>query len=198
MARQKRGTQQVRIIGGKFRGRKLHFDGDASLRPTLGRTRETLFNWLRGYTHRCVCLDAFAGSGALGFEALSQGAASVHFVEHNPRTLRTLQAASQALGVESSCTFAAGGAINYLKRARLPVFDVVFLDPPFDQSGLLDDALSLLASKKLVRHFVYAEAQHLTLLESASANAGFAITKQTQTGDSAAVLLTPHADIAAC
>jgi 16S rRNA (guanine966-N2)-methyltransferase len=198
MAQQKRGTGQVRIIGGKFRGRKLLFDGDASLRPTLGRTRETLFNWLRGYTHHCVCLDAFAGSGALGFEALSQGAASVHFVEQNPRTLHTLQATSEALSVESSCTFEAGDAINYLKRAHLPVFDVVFLDPPFDQSGLLGDALSLLASKNLVRHFVYAEAQQLTLLETASANAGFAITKQTQSGDSAAVLLTPHTDIAAC
>jgi len=197
MAQQKHGSQQVRIIGGKFRGRKLHFNGDASLRPTLGRTRETLFNWLRGYIADSVCLDAFAGSGILGFEALSQGAAKVYFVEQNHRTLKSLAAARQALNAQASCTVESGDVLHYLEGANLPVFDVVFLDPPFDQPQLLNDAMMLLASKKLVRHYVYAEARQTALLETVSAVANFTIVKQTSAGDTAAVLMAPHPDIAA-
>ena len=197
MAQQKHGSQQVRIIGGKFRGRKLHFDGDASLRPTLGRTRETLFNWLRGHIVGSVCLDAFAGSGVLGFEALSQGAAKVYFVEQNRRTLHSLKAACQVLNAQACCTVEPGDAIHYLERADLPMFDVVFLDPPFDQPQLLSEAMTLLTGKQLVRHYVYAEARQIAVLETASAAANFTIVKQASAGDSAAVLMTPHADIAA-
>ncbi|MEN9806994.1 MAG: hypothetical protein RL756_1514, partial [Pseudomonadota bacterium] len=76
-------TNEVRIIGGKFRGRKLRFPDAPGLRPTLGRSRETLFNWLVGDIVDARCLDLFAGSGALGFEALSRGARRVTFVEQS-------------------------------------------------------------------------------------------------------------------
>ena len=134
-------ANEVRIIGGKWRGRKLSFPPVASLRPSLGRVRETLFNWLRSDVPGSRCLDLYAGSGALGFEALSRGAATVTFVDSHPKVCRALQDNAARLGF-TGCTIVRSNARKFLERARAagaPDFqpwDIIFLDPPFGSSEL--------------------------------------------------------------
>ncbi len=191
MTQQRRGPQQVRIIGGKWKGQKLRFSGGASLRPTLGRTRETLFNWLRPTIQGTRCLDAFAGSGILGFEALSQGAASVVLVEQNPRTIRSLETATQTLNAQTQCKIIKADLFVYLRRLQEP-FDIVFLDPPFSQPQLLDKALKILHDANLVSEFVYAESKNLDSLIHAAQSNGWEVVKQTRTGGAVGGLLTSN------
>lgn len=192
MAQQKRGAQQVRIIGGKFKGRKLRFSGGASLRPTLGRTRETLFNWLRPVLAETRCLDAFAGSGALGFEALSQGAKEVVMVEQNPRTAKTLQEAARALNCEDNISIIKADVVSYLKHCEEP-FDIAFVDPPFHQIELLEKTLQLLIARQLARSYIYIEGPTQNSIESAAVNTGWQVSRQTRSGDAHAALLAPPA-----
>jgi 16S rRNA (guanine966-N2)-methyltransferase len=132
-------SNEVRIIGGLWKGRKLRFPDVPGLRPTLGRVRETLFNWLGTGIRGARCLDLFAGSGALGFEALSRGAASVTFVERNRKAAAALRANIETLGADSA-EVVARSAETYLAAARDRKWDVVFFDPPFSD----DRALALL------------------------------------------------------
>ncbi|HXW74796.1 MAG TPA: 16S rRNA (guanine(966)-N(2))-methyltransferase RsmD [Steroidobacteraceae bacterium] len=134
----------LRIIGGSWRGRKLRFPAGADIRPTPDRVRETLFNWLGAATHGARCLDLFAGSGALGLEALSRGAAHATFVEVNEVAARALRARL----VEWQATDARverADALRYLAGAAQP-YDIVFLDPPF-ASQLLPRAAALLEER---------------------------------------------------
>ena len=126
---------QVRVIGGRHRGRKLPVADAPGLRPTPDRVRETLFNWLGQDLAGWHCLDLFAGSGALGFEAASRGAASVTLVEQAPRVAKSLQAAAKLLeepGLQVICT----DALTYLARSAAEPLDLVFLDPPYGQGWL--------------------------------------------------------------
>lgn len=121
--------QTIRIIGGQFRGKKLHFPSVEGLRPTPDRVRETLFNWLMHDIRDALCLDAFAGSGALGFEAYSRGAAQVLLLEQNPSAYQHLQKQvtlfnSPKLNVRNVDT------CKFLEQTK-EQFDIVFLDPPF-------------------------------------------------------------------
>jgi 16S rRNA (guanine966-N2)-methyltransferase len=119
----------IRIIGGRWRGRKLHFPQAAALRPTPDRVRETLFNWLGQDLTGLITLDPFAGSGALSLEALSRGATLAVAVDRDPTLVRALQATATKLGTRALETHC-GDAQSFLERdAR--VYDVVFLDPPF-------------------------------------------------------------------
>jgi 16S rRNA (guanine966-N2)-methyltransferase len=130
---------QVRIIGGTHRGRKLPVADAPGLRPTPDRVRETLFNWLGQNLSGWHCLDLFAGSGALGFEASSRGAASVVLVEQAPRVAKGLQAAADLLA-DPGLRVVCADALAYLSRPSLPEgakLDLVFLDPPYGQ-GYLD------------------------------------------------------------
>jgi len=122
----------VRIIGGEHRGRRIAVPDRPGLRPTPDRVRETLFNWLGQRLDGLACLDLFAGSGALGFEAASRGAARVVLVETDALAFRGLEAARQAIGLRVELVH--GDALRYLEQdgAR---FDVVFLDPPFVQNA---------------------------------------------------------------
>ena len=128
------GRGEVRIIGGLWRGRKLHFPNVPGLRPTPDRVRETLFNWLQFELAGTRCLDLFAGSGALGLEALSRGAAEVLFVEREPEAAAAIRETLSALGgqgvVDSRDAFAC------LAQPAPRPFDIVFLDPPYDQGWL--------------------------------------------------------------
>ena len=132
---------QVRIIGGKHRGRKLPVADAPGLRPTPDRVRETLFNWLGQNLTGWHCLDLFAGSGALGFEALSRGAASVVLVEQVPRVAKGLQAAADLLG-DPALRVVCADALAYLSRSAGAAgvsgaaLDLVFLDPPYGQGWL--------------------------------------------------------------
>jgi len=126
-----RRPNRVRIIGGVWRSRMIPFPDLPGLRPTPDRVRETLFNWLGQNLAGRHCLDLYAGSGALGFEALSRGAASVTMVERAPRVCRALQDNAVLLGARD-LNVVCGDALEFL--AGVPVstrFDVVFLDPPF-------------------------------------------------------------------
>ena len=119
----------VRIIGGLWRSRLIEFPDAADLRPTPDRVRETLFNWLGQDLTGMACLDLFAGSGALGFEALSRGAASVVMVEKHPAALRALRENARKLGA-ANLTLIRGDALEFAGGARSR-FDVVFVDPPY-------------------------------------------------------------------
>jgi 16S rRNA (guanine966-N2)-methyltransferase len=125
---------EIRIIAGEYRGRKIKVAPRPGLRPTPDRVRETLFNWLGQWLDGLACLDLFAGSGALGFEAASRGAARVVMVENDRAAFAALERARQMLP-SSSIELQLGDALDYLKRAG-PAFDVVFLDPPFRQNAL--------------------------------------------------------------
>ena len=130
---------RVRIIGGRWRGRKLRFPDGDGLRPTGDRIRETLFNWLMPALPAARCLDLFAGSGALGFEALSRGAASCMLVERNPQAVKCLQDAKLLLEADTAAIIAADSA-HWLSTAT-GVFDIVFIDPPFADASLVPAAL---------------------------------------------------------
>jgi len=127
---------QLRIIGGRWRGRRLAFPTAENLRPTPDRFRETVFNWLQTQVAGARVLDAFAGSGALGFEAASRGAAEGVLVEQNAAVAKVLQANIATLQAEQ-LTIVRDDVLNWLRRAPVQPFDVVFLDPPFSHSLLL-------------------------------------------------------------
>jgi 16S rRNA (guanine966-N2)-methyltransferase len=131
------GRNSVRIIAGRWRGRRVNFPDIPGLRPTPDRVRETLFNWLQHSVADARCLDLFAGSGALGLEALSRGAAEVHFVEQDPAAARALQEQLIRLGGESKGRVLCMGAARYL-RTPAKAFGIVFLDPPFGTNALAE------------------------------------------------------------
>jgi len=124
----------VRIVGGEYRSRRLRVASRPGLRPTPDRVRETLFNWLGQDLAGRACLDLFAGSGALGFEAASRGAGRVVMVERDQAGIDTLRQNRSALGA-LQVEILASDALEYLKRAAAR-FDVVFLDPPFRQNAV--------------------------------------------------------------
>jgi 16S rRNA (guanine966-N2)-methyltransferase len=127
----KQTQQQVRIIGGKWRGRKITFTAK-DIRPTSDRVRETLFNWLAPYICDAVCLDMFAGSGALGFEALSRGAKHLTLIDLSPIVIRDLKIMAARLDAANVVTF-----FQIKMPDTLPMtpamYDIVFVDPPFFQ-----------------------------------------------------------------
>lgn len=122
-------TNQVRIIAGRHRGRKITFPDQTGLRPTGDRLREMLFNWLQPLIPGARCLDLFAGSGALGFEAASRGAASVVMVEKAKPAARCLEDAIKQLEL-AHVKLQQADALTWLDGSPQP-FDMVFLDPPF-------------------------------------------------------------------
>jgi 16S rRNA (guanine966-N2)-methyltransferase len=124
----------VRIIGGQHRGRKLPFAEMPGLRPTGDRIRETLFNWLQPVIEGARCLDLFAGSGALGIEAASRGAARVVMVEQAGSVVRQLERNRELLSLDQ-VNIVRADALQFLEQSPTP-FDIVFLDPPFEQNLL--------------------------------------------------------------
>lgn len=123
-------ANRVRIVGGAWRSRQIAFPSRKSLRPTPDRVRETLFNWLGQDLAGRDCLDLFAGSGALGFEAASRGARRVVMVERDPAVFRALAESRETLGA-AAVELKKADALEFL-RADGGVYDVVFLDPPFE------------------------------------------------------------------
>jgi 16S rRNA (guanine966-N2)-methyltransferase len=143
----KRGS--CRIIGGKWRGRKIKFDDAEGLRPTTDRIRETVFNWLQAYIGHSHCLDCFAGSGILAFEALSRGADEVVFIEQNVKTVKGLKDNAKLLDASNTAVYQQE-TLAWLQSASTNTklkqhFDLVFLDPPF-HSDLLTKSCALLDS----------------------------------------------------
>ncbi|MGC1182153.1 16S rRNA (guanine(966)-N(2))-methyltransferase RsmD [Legionella sp.] len=126
--------QEIRIIGGQYRGKKLHFPNVEGLRPTPDRVRETVFNWLMHDVRNALCLDAFAGSGALGLEAFSRGAAQVTFIEKSSPTHANLKKIILSFN-NPILKLIKTDACTYLQNSN-EQFDIIFLDPPFAQNYL--------------------------------------------------------------
>lgn len=150
-------NNEIKVIGGKWKGRRIAVVDDTEVRPTTNCMRETLFNWLYMMISDAVCLDCFAGSGALGIEALSRGANKVTFLEYNIicvttllKTLRSLQALSYSEVIYTDTLF----WVKKLKR----VYDVVFIDPPF-KSNIIPELVGLLEKYNLFRRkaWIYIE-----------------------------------------
>jgi len=125
----------VRIIGGRWRGSRLPVADADGLRPTSDRARETLFNWLQPVLPGARVLDLFAGSGALGLEALSRGARELLLVERDPALAESLRDSCQRLGAGSAATVLRADAVELLRTPLHGRFDLVFLDPPFAGGG---------------------------------------------------------------
>lgn len=154
------GQYQLRIIGGQWRGTKLNFPKVAAIRPTPDRVRETLFNWLQADVVGSRCLDLFAGSGALGMEALSRGAASATFVDQTPTITRYLRDTLTRLHCTNGDVLQ-GDALKLLPTLAGP-FHLVFLDPPFAAAAdtpLLTQLFTALTHSGLLseRAWVYLE-----------------------------------------
>jgi len=152
----------VRIIGGKWRRRILHFPDSEGLRPTPDRVRETLFNWLGQDLAGLTCLDLFAGSGALGFEAASRGAARVVMVENSPKVVAALAENARLLDADSRLEIVRADAVKFASSLRAGGFrfDVLFLDPPYKQ-GWLDRLSPLLADLLVDEGVLYVEAERV-------------------------------------
>lgn len=151
------GNQQVRIIGGEWRGRKLNFPEIEGLRPTPDRVRETLFNWLAAYVPGGRCLDMFSGSGALGLEALSRGATHVTMIDNSPEVIYQLRLNIQELKSQHAELVTASMPDWLEKRSGdLEIqFDIVFMDPPFHKDlaslcCLLLEQKNLLADNAMI------------------------------------------------
>jgi len=143
-------ARTLRIIGGRHRGRKLRFPAGVDIRPTPDRVRETLFNWLQQRVADAHVLDLFAGSGALGLEALSRGAARVTFVERDRRAAEAIESLTREWQ-EGAVSVACADALGWLAQAPRDAapFDIVFLDPPYD-AALWSKAAAALVRGRLL------------------------------------------------
>lgn len=187
-----KAVNQVRIIGGQHKRRLLTFVDAQGLRPTPDRLKETLFNWLTGYLTDAKILDACAGSGALGFEAVSRGAKTAILIEPNLAQAQMLKQNAKLLRLSDKLTIVSTDAISALNTMH-DAFDIIFIDPPYALNlwqpilkNLLDNALIHADSK------IYLEADkplHSILDDDTSAK--FTLIKSTKVGQAMAYLLTP-------
>jgi 16S rRNA (guanine966-N2)-methyltransferase len=155
----------VRIIGGQYRGKKLYIPDVEGLRPTPDRVKETLFSWLMTDIRGARCLDAFAGSGALGFEAYSRGAKRVILVESSPKAYANLKRVASSFN-STNLLVVNARAQDYF-RQTVEYFDIVFLDPPFTKN-YLPQCLKLLAHSNLLVNggLVYLESAEKQCIDS--------------------------------
>ncbi|MEE2730327.1 MAG: 16S rRNA (guanine(966)-N(2))-methyltransferase RsmD [Pseudomonadota bacterium] len=156
------GKSELRIIGGQWRGRRLSFSAEEGLRPTLDRYRETLFNWLMFDVEGARCLDLFAGSGALGLEALSRGARHVDFVDASPQAAQSIRQHLKTLGCQQAAVHhrPAEAWLKQQAQAQPEPYDLIFLDPPFHRD-LLQPCLYLLEYRGFIQPTtkIYLEAE---------------------------------------
>jgi 16S rRNA (guanine966-N2)-methyltransferase len=184
---------EVRIIGGRWKRTKLPVADRPGLRPTMDRVRETLFNWLGQDLTGWRCLDAFAGTGALGFEAASRGAAQVVLLESNARLAAALRQIQQRLQAAPQVQVEVANALGWMARCAPQSFDLVLLDPPFDAAGLLDGAVSRAARIVAPEGFIYVEAA-APLTADAAATLGLAPYRAARAGAVHYQLLRPQTD----
>ncbi len=149
-------SHEIRIIGGQWKRTKLKVADKPGLRPTPDRVRETLFNWLGQDLTGWRCVDAFAGTGALGFEAASRGALEVRLVEHDSALVDQLKKVQTQLQA-SNTQIVRGDGVSALKALNAHSMDLILLDPPFD-SGLYDAAVQAAGRAVSATGFVYLEA----------------------------------------
>lgn len=184
----KKPANQLRIIAGQWRGRKLDFADGEGLRPTMDRVRETLFNWLQGEIIGARCLDLFSGSGALGLEALSREAGEVVMIDKNPQAIKMIQTNLDLLAVNNA-QLILGDAGDYLQQSPVDkLFDIVFLDPPFKQQLVRPFCLQLQQSGCLAPEAaIYIEMEKNEKLVDLPA--GWELIKEKKAGQSAYYLI---------
>ena len=172
------GDGQLRIIGGQWRSRQFNFPMAAGLRPTPNRVRETLFNWLGPYLPGAVCLDLFAGTGALGFESLSRGAAAATLLDADSLVVQTLVQHRETLATDAA-TLIRADALDWLATTPPVPHDIVFVDPPFRQGLVTEITAQLLAGWLKPHALVYLEAEKIPILELEAG--GWQLTRQGRT-----------------
>lgn len=147
------GINRIRIIGGEWRGSLVQFPNMPNLRPTPNRIRETLFNWLAPHIVEACCLDLFAGSGALGLEALSRGAKKVTFIDENPQVISALNMTIQRFKAQNRAEILKQDSLVWLQERQQqkhqPLYNAVFLDPPYSDNTL-DSCFNLLAKNTIL------------------------------------------------
>ena len=148
MKKEKKG--EIRIIGGKWKGKKIYFDLNDDLRPTPDRAKETLFNWLGHDLKKMYCLDLFSGTGALGFEAYSRGAEKVTFVERNKEYLQKIKKVYLEMSEKADCDFFCAECLEWIQNNNSRTkYDLIFIDPPFNKN-LVHDLLAAILEKELL------------------------------------------------
>ena len=171
MKKEKKG--EIRITGGKWKGKKIFFDLSDDLRPTPDRAKETLFNWLGQNLSEMHCLDLFSGTGALGLEAFSRGAKRITFVEKNKDYLQKIKKVYSDMSVKENCEFFCAECLDWVKNYKSKTkYDLIFIDPPFNKN-LIDDLLSSILNKDLLSksgkiYFEYEKKLELKIPESLS------------------------------
>ena len=179
-------ANEIRIIGGKWKRRKLRFHPVTDLRPTLGRVRETMANWLRQDLPDAAVLDLFAGSGALGLEALSRGASQATFVETDQRQAALLK--QTLVELDARAAVVNSSAAQFLQANSTQQWDVIFLDPPFTGT-LLSDTLQYLHNSHALNPegLIYFECQRGHLPDLGA----WHVHRQAKAGDTEFGLLAP-------
>ena len=149
-----------RIIAGSYKGTKLSFKPNKNLRPTESKTKETLFNWLLNDLHKKKCLDMFAGTGALGLEALSRGADEVVFFEKQKALCGAIEVVVKKLGINNKCRVINANSTAFDFTTLNTKFDLIFLDPPFHES-LIQKSLNIISENQLLTEhgLVYIECE---------------------------------------
>ena len=148
MKKEKKG--EIRIIGGKWKGKKIYFNLNDDLRPTPDRAKETLFNWLGQDLNKMYCLDLFSGTGALGLEALSRGAKKVTFVEKNKDYLQKIKKVYLEMSQKEDCDFFCAECLEWVQNnSSKAKYDLIFIDPPFNKN-LIDNLLSNILRRELL------------------------------------------------
>lgn len=181
---------RLRIVAGNWRSRLLDIAEVPGLRPTSERIRETLFNWLAPRIKGARCLDLFAGTGALGLEALSRGAASAVFVEKSRRAADTLERNIDIVGATAATKVCRMDAFDYLTRAADGPFDVVFLDPPF-AADMREDLCRLLDQGELLAAGAHVYIEEDRAAPEASVPPGWQTVKTKNAGNVRYSLLQP-------
>ena len=163
-------TNTFKIISGTLKGRKFFFKDSDGLRPTSGKARETLFNWLQFEIANKTILDPFAGTGALGIEAISRGSGKVIFIEKDFKTHKILESNLKLLESDRY-QLSKQDSLKYLEKVKLSPFDLIFLDPPFNQQ-LIPSILSLISKENLIdsKSKIYIESEYEIDLELLNSN----------------------------
>ncbi len=180
---------EIRIIGGQWKRTRLAVPDKPGLRPTPDRVRETLFNWLGQSLEGWSCVDPFAGTGALGLEAASRGAAQVHLVDQDADLVRALQATVQRLRATEQVHVQRGDGVAALRNVPMASVDLVLLDPPFD-ANLFETALRAARPALRASAWLYLEAPQ-AWQEATLAALGYRLHRHLKAGAVHAHLLQP-------
>ena len=177
----------IRISGGYLKGKNIPFDHKSSLRPTSNKLREILFDWLQFEIKELKCLDLFAGTGALGIEAISRGAKNSFFIELNKKNYLLIKSNLKKLELESKTTVLFKDAMSWASKNDLSKFNIIFADPPFDKN-IEEKVLEVLATNKTLSSAckIYLEHSKFSSIEIPSS---FTILKEKNVGDVKAYLL---------